>query len=68
MQTVIHVLARAPIDHRSGPFQLGEMAGNAGLAHPQNFLELGHGKLLLLEKEEEAEARGIGDEAKEVNR
>ena len=54
--------------HRPGPFQLGEMAGNTRLPHSENFLEFGYGKLFLLEKEEQAQARGIGNQTEEINR
>jgi hypothetical protein len=68
LQTVIHVLARTPIDHRPGAFQLSKMAGNTRLTHSENFLELGHGKLFLLEKEKQAQTCGIGNQTEEINR
>jgi hypothetical protein len=42
---------------------LGEVGGDAGLTHAEDFLELGNGELLALEEVEEAEAGGIGQEA-----
>ena len=35
---------------------------------PENFLEFGYRKLFLLEKEEQAQARGIGNQTEEINR
>jgi hypothetical protein len=40
------------------------MAGDARLAHAEDFLDLGDGELLPLEKVEEAEACGVCQEAK----
>jgi hypothetical protein len=45
------VFARSPIFDHSGPFELGEVTGNSRLAHPEDFLELGHGQLGLIEEE-----------------
>jgi hypothetical protein len=36
------------------------MGGDGALAHDQDFLELGHGKLLAAKKQEDAEPVGIG--------
>jgi hypothetical protein len=36
------------------------------LAHPEDFLELGHGKLVLLEQKEQPEPGGVGEELEKI--
>jgi hypothetical protein len=43
------------------------MTRDAGLPHAQNFLQLRHGKLVLLQEEKEPEPRRIGEEAEKIN-
>jgi hypothetical protein len=37
------------------------------LSHPEDLLELGHGKLVLLEEKEEPEPGRIGEELEKIN-
>ena len=41
------------------------MGGNGALTHDQDFLQFGHGELLTLEEEEDAEPVGIGYDAQD---
>src|SRR5205085_2065057 len=66
-QSVVNIFSRAAIFDDAGPFQLGEMTRDARLAHPENFLELGHGKLVFLEKKNEPEPGRIGQELEKIN-
>jgi hypothetical protein len=43
------------------------MTRNARLAHAENLLELGHGKLVLLKKEKEAEPSRVCQELEKIN-
>ena len=58
-----NVLAVAAVVHQAGLLQLRQVGGNAALAHGQNLLQLGHGKLLALQQQQDAEAAGIGQQA-----
>jgi hypothetical protein len=53
-------------DH-SGPFELGEVTGNSGLTHPENFLELGYSQFGLVEEEKKTKAGGIGQKPEQIN-
>src|SRR4051794_17364742 len=46
----------------SGPFQLGEVTGDAGLSHAENVLELGDGEFGFVKKKQEPEPGRIGQE------
>jgi hypothetical protein len=65
---VINILAGPAIFHDSRSLQLGEMAGNPGLAHAEDLLQLGNGQFLLLEEQEQAQAGWVGQEAEQINR
>jgi hypothetical protein len=51
----------------AGPFQLREMTRDSRLAHPENLLELGHGKLVFFQEKEEPEPGRIGQELEKIN-
>jgi len=53
--------------YHSGPFQLGKVTGDAGLSHPEDLLELGYGEFSLVEKKQEPETSGIGQEPEQIN-
>jgi len=46
---------------------LREMTRNPRLPHPEDFLELRHGKFLFLEEQEQAEPGWVGEEAEKIN-
>ena len=62
LQPVQDALSVAPVLHQSGLLQLRQVRGNAALAHAQDLLQLGHGKLLALHQQQDAEAAGIGQQ------
>jgi hypothetical protein len=66
-QPVINILSGAAIRHHPGALQLGEMTGDARLTHPQNVLQFGHGKLFLLEQQQQTQPRRIGEQAQEIS-
>jgi hypothetical protein len=53
--------------HDPGPLKLGEVTGDSGLAHAEDFLEFGDGELGFVEEEEKPEAGGIGQEPEQIN-
>ncbi len=66
-QTVVNIFPRASIFDHAGAFQLGEMTRDPGLAHPENFLELGHGEFVFLEEKQKPKPGGIGQELEKIN-
>ncbi len=56
LQAVEGVLPGAPVVHQPGLFQLRQVGGNLALALAQNLLQLRHGKLFLLQQQQEARA------------
>ncbi len=58
-ERIISALAFAAGLDEADAAQMGEVGGDAGLAEVEDFLELGDGKLLLLEQRENAQAGGI---------
>ncbi len=59
-ELVIDILSGAAILDEAGLAELGEVRGDPGLSHAEDFLDFDDGKLFLLEQKEEAEARLIG--------
>lgn len=59
-RAVVTVFAEAPVADQSGTPQEGEVGGNAGLPHGEDFLELGDGELFLFEQQEDPEPGGFG--------
>jgi hypothetical protein len=66
-EPIINVLARAAIFHHARALQLGQMTRNARLPHPENLLQLGHGKLVLLEEKNEPEPGRVREQAQKIN-
>ena len=62
-ERVVDVLPGATVLHESGLAKLREVTGDSRLAHAENFLDLDDGQLVLREKQQEAEARFVRDEA-----
>ena len=67
IQAVINFLARPPIDDGTGPFELGQVAGNTRLPHAEDLLKLGYGEFIVLEQEHEAQPGRVGHGAQEIN-
>lgn len=63
---VVGAFTVAAVDDGIGLAELGELRGDAGLAHAEDFLELGDGELLALKKGEDAKAGGVGEELEGV--
>ncbi len=63
VQAVERVLAGASVGHQSGLLQLRQVGGNLALRLADDVLQFGHGKLFLLEQQEQAQAAGIGGQA-----
>lgn len=53
------VFASARIDDESGRFELGEVGGDAALAHREDRLEVGHGERFLCKEAKDSEACGV---------
>ena len=66
-QAVIDILPGPPIFHHPGAFQLREMTRNPRLAHPENFLKLGHGKFFPFEKKQESQTSRVGQQFQKIN-
>ena len=64
---VVNIFPDPPIFHDAGAFQLGEMTGDARLAHAQNFLQLSHRKLFLPEKKEQTQAGWVCQQSEQIN-
>ena len=62
-QHVVDVLSRTAITDEPGLAKLREVAGNPRLAHTEDLLDFDDGELFLLEKEEETQARFVGEKA-----
>jgi hypothetical protein len=43
------------------------MTGDAGLAHPENLLQLGYGKFLLFEEKQQAQASWVRQQPEQIN-
>ena len=67
VQGVINFLARPPIGHGAGPFELSQVTGNTRLPHAKDLLKLGDGEFIVLEQEHEAQPGRIGHGAQEIN-
>src|SRR2546423_10935026 len=65
-QTVIDIFPRAPVFNDASALQLGEMARDPRLAHAENLLELGYGKLVFFQEKQEAEPGWIGQELEKI--
>jgi hypothetical protein len=61
------VFTGASIFDYAGALELSEVTGNSGLAHAEDFLELSHGQLGLVEEQEKAEAGGVGQQPEQIN-
>jgi hypothetical protein len=44
-----------------------QVTRNARLAHSKNFLQLGHGKLVFFQEEQEPEPGRVGEETQKIN-
>jgi hypothetical protein len=55
------------ISNHSSAFQLGEMTGDAGLAHVKDLLQLGDRKFFFLEQEEETQSSWISQHPEQIN-
>ena len=62
LQPVQDALAVAPVLHQPGLLQLRQMRRNAALAHAEDLLQFGHGKLFALYQQQDPEAAGIGQQ------
>ena len=60
-QRVIDVFPGTPIPDQTRPPQLRQVGGDARLAHPEDFLNFDHGKLLFAQEKEEPQAGFIGE-------
>ena len=58
--------AIAPVGHKVGLPQQGELGGDARLRHAEDFLELGDREFLAHQEGEEAQARGVGEGFEDV--
>ena len=56
-------LAGAAVFDQAGLLELGEVGGDGALAHDQDLLQLGDGESSPLQKQQNAEAVGVGDDA-----
>jgi hypothetical protein len=64
---VVHVFSNPAVGQRTGPLQLRQMIGDAGLAHPENLLQFGHGKFLLFEEKQQAQASWVRQQPEQIN-
>jgi hypothetical protein len=55
-------LAGAAVFHQASVLQLRQVRGDGALAHGQNFLQFGDGKLLAAQQQQDAEPVGFGDD------
>jgi hypothetical protein len=65
VEPVEAALAGAAVFDQAGLLQLREVGGDGALAHGENFLQLGDGKLLAAQQQQDAEPVGVGDDAED---
>ena len=67
VRAVVNILSHAPIGHDARAFQLSKMTGDARLAHTQNLLQLGHGKLFLFQQEQQPQPGRVCQQSQQIN-